>query len=465
MKSRYLPVLTLLFLGGCAVMEDGYLAEESASEDMALHELAYEPEEAFASYSGDLFADDQLDDDGLGTQAVCTADCGALSDVSCSATSCYAVNRDCGSGQRGYVECNGVRTYCDICYPSSVAAGHYHTVALTSDGTVWAWGKHSQGQLGDGSIASNHETPVQAVGLSSVTTITAGAYHTVALRSDGTVWIWGWNSDGQLGDGTTSNRRTPMQVAGLSGITAIAGGFSHTVALKSNGTVWTWGDNSQGQLGDGTTTDRRTPVQVVGLSGVTAIAAGNDHTLARKSDGTLWAWGRNSAGQLGDGTITYRKTPVQVVGLSSVTAVAAGFAHTIALKSNGTVWAWGDNFHGQLGDGTSTDRRTPVQAIGLSSITAIAAGTDFGLALKSDNTVWGWGENYDGQLGNGTTSYRQSTPGQMTGLSSITDIAAGFRHTAALKSDGTVWATGDNFEGQLGDGTRTDRLTPVQSLF
>jgi len=342
----------------------------------------------------------------------------------------------------------------------AIAAGLYHTAGLRSDGTVWAWGDNAYGQLGDGTTTQRN-TPVQVSGLSSVTAIAAGEYHTVALESDGTVWAWGYNVWGELGDGTATQRNTPVQVSGLSSVTAIAAGDVHTVVLRSDGTVWAWGWNGYGQLGDGTATQRNTPVQVSGLSSVTAITAGYAHSVALKSDGTAWSWGWNGYGQLGDGTATQRNTPVQVSGLSSVTAIAAGDRHTVALRSDGTVWAWGDNSYGQLGDGTATQRNTPVQVSGLDSVTAISAGAYHAVALKSDGTVWAWGYNGNGRLGDGTTTNR-NTPVQASGLSSVTGIAAGEYSTVALKSDGTVWACGYNYYGQLGDGTTTDRNTPVQ---
>jgi len=234
---------------------------------------------------------------------------------------------------------------------SEIAAGLYHSITLKSDGTVWTWGDNQHGQLGDGT-ATDRTTPVQVQGLTGVVAIAGGSYHSLALKSDGTVWAWGSNSSGQLGNGTTTKSYTPMQVQGLTGVVAIAAGGKHSLALKSDGTVWAWGDNWYGQLGNGTTTNRFTPVQVQGLTGVVAIAGGYYHTIALKQDGTVWTWGYNWYGQLGDGTSSpHRTTPVQVQGLTGVVAIAGGYYHTVALKQDGTVWTWGSDSYGQLGDG------------------------------------------------------------------------------------------------------------------
>jgi alpha-tubulin suppressor-like RCC1 family protein len=247
----------------------------------------------------------------------------------------------------------------------------------------------------------------------------------VALKNDGTVWSWGSNGYGQLGDGTNTDRATPVQVSGLTNVKEIDAGAYHTVALKNDGTVWSWGSNGYGQLGDGTTEDRKAPVQVmvspgVGLTNVKAIAAGDCHTVALKNDGTVWAWGRNNCSQLGDGTTIQRTTPVQVmaspgVGLTNVKVIAAAGYHTVTLKNDGTVWSWGYNYYGQLGDGTHTDRAVPVQVSGLTDVTAIAAGDCHTVALKNDGTVWAWGSNGNGQLGDGTTDDRNA-PGQVKDL-------------------------------------------------
>jgi alpha-tubulin suppressor-like RCC1 family protein len=348
-----------------------------------------------------------------------------------------------------------------------------HTIYVKDDGSVWAWGNNSDGQIGDGSVTSKN-IPVQISGLSSITAVAAGFGHTLALKNDGTVWSWGNNSNGQLGDGSMASRNTPAQVSGLSSITAVAAGSGHTVALKNDGTVWTWGNNSNGQLGNGSSTSRNIPAQISGLSSVTAIAAGAGHTVVLKNDGTVWAWGNNSNGQLGDGSATSSIIPVQVKGLSGmsvgiVTAIAAGYDHTVVLKNDGTVWAWGNNATGQLGNGNITPSSTPIQVNGLSGVTALSAGFGHTIALKSDGTVWTWGNNAKGQLGNGFTNgvaVDSANPVQVN-VAGVTHIAAGHEGSAVLtgvlKGDGTVWAWGSNSNGQLGNGLAVDSANPVQA--
>lgn len=333
--------------------------------------------------------------------------------------------------------------------------------------------------------------------------VSAGSFHTAALKSIGTVWVWGNNTNGQLGDGTNTDSTTPVQVSNLSDAIAIACGYWHTVALKSDGTVWTWGNNTYGQLGDGTNDDSNTPVQVSNISDVVAIACGDWHTIAMKSDGTVWAWGNNFYGQLGDETKTNSTTPVQVRNsdssvLSDVIAIACGYWHSIALKQDGSVWTWGNNTYGQLGDATNVDKTTPVEVSSLSNdvdvnvdmVKPIAGGHWHSIALKSDGTVWAWGNNTYGQLGDGSntdsntavevkleetteggdnfstafqastkapTESSHATPQQSeSSLRNIITIASGGGHTIFLRSDGAVLTCGSNYGGQLGNGTTDD---------
>lgn len=351
------------------------------------------------------------------------------------------------------------------------------------------WGWNGFGQLGDGST-TDRLIPVAAdsTGVLAGKTVVAlapGDLHTLALCSDGTVAAWGRNNSGQLGDNSTTNRLAPVAVTAsgaLSGKTpiAIATGGSHSLALCSDGTVVGWGRNDVGQLGDNTGTNRSTPVLVANsgvLAGktVVAIATGFDHSLALCSDGTLAAWGWNGSGQLGDGTTTFKLAPVAVdmsgaLSGKTVVAIAAAAGRSFALCSDGTLVGWGENNYGQLGDGTTTDRSTPVVvatggALAGKTIVSVAAGAFHSLALGSDGTLAAWGWNALGQLGDGTTTDRPTpvavtTSGVLSGKT-IVSLKAGYAFNLALCSDGTLVSWGDNGSGQLGDDSTTSRTTPV----
>jgi alpha-tubulin suppressor-like RCC1 family protein len=299
--------------------------------------------------------------------------------------------------------------------------------------------------------------------LVGVVAVAAGLAHGLALRDDGTVWAWGNNSLGQLGDGTTGDHLAPAPVLvaperPLAGVTAIAARLNHNLALTADGAVWAWGENRRGQVGDGTSTDRSTPVRVSGLEGVVAIAAGPRHSLAVRRDGTVWAWGSNWGGPLGEGTTTDHATPNQVHGLDRVIAVSGGDMHSLALTADGTVWAWGYNRYGQLGDGTTTDRLTPIAVPGLTGATAIAAGLYYSLVLTRDGTVWSFPEAPTDQRGG-------HTPQPIGSLAGVTALAASHVYSLALGDDGTVRGWGvDNHWGEIGDGTTATRRTPVPVL-
>ena len=328
-----------------------------------------------------------------------------------------------------------------------IAAGRDHTLALLSDGTVWAWGNNGSGQLGDGTTMLR-TAPVQVNGLTGVVSIAAGEGHSFAVKNDGTLWAWGNNSYGKLGDGTTTTRTVPVQVSGLTGVMSVAAGYLHNFAVKTNGSVWAWGNNSYGQLGDGTTTNRNTPVQVSRLSGIVSVAAGRFHTVAIRGDRTVWAWGDNGIGQLGDGTTRPRTVPVQVSGLTGAMSVAAGEFYSIVVKYDGSVWTWGQNNYGQLGDGTTMTRVVPVQVSGLTGVGSVDVGDFHSVAVKTNGSVWTWGQNNFGQLGDGTTTTR-IVPVQVSGLTGVGSVAVGYQHTLAVKNDGSAWAWGSNNFGQL----------------
>ena len=343
-----------------------------------------------------------------------------------------------------------------------------HGCIVTNNGAVKCWGYNGYGQLGNNSITP-HSTPAAVNGLSSgIFSVAAGPFHTCALTSGGGVQCWGSNDSGQLGDNSTTDRRTPVAVDGLSsGVVAIAAGNNHTCALTDSGKVQCWGNNNYGQLGDNSTTDRWSPVVVSGLTnGVTSISAGSSHTCALTSGGGVKCWGWNSEGQLGDNSIVQRNTPVAVNNLTSgVTAIAAGSSHTCALTSAGEVQCWGRNDEGQLGDSSSVRHLTPSTVSGLTSkVTALVTGFGHTCVLTSGGGVQCWGMNSNGQLGNNSIA-QSAIPVSVSNLSSgVTAITAGWGHTCALINGGGVQCWGRNGQGQLGDNSTEQRLTPAVML-
>ena len=342
-----------------------------------------------------------------------------------------------------------------------VDGGEFHSIALRSDGTVWAWGDGMQGQLGVPGRMGVAGTPLQINSLRNCIAVAAACNHSMALQGDGSAWAWGENSSGQLGDGTTANHTAPAKVGDLSNVIAIAAGGRHNAALTSDGSVWTWGENSSGQLGDGTTENRTAPVKVSGLGNVKAIACGYAHTIALKTDGTVWCWGDNEYGQLGNGLTLDSHEPVLIGGIGYNVAISAGYYHTMVLRNGGTIWVWGDNSSGQLGIGDVPSSYVPVTIDPAGYFSAIVAGDFHSLALHNNGSVYSWGKNLNGQLGN-ATRVSSNVPVLVEGLNYAVSIAAGSSHSFAIGYDRSLWAWGMNGKSQLGDDwSADDRLCPV----
>jgi len=349
-----------------------------------------------------------------------------------------------------------------------VAAGGAHTVALKADGSLFSWGSNLQGQLGDGTN-TDRVSPVQVQvtapttgTISPWTMVAAGEEHTVALRADGTLWAWGYNFYGQLGDGTNIDRNVPTRIGSGTGWVFVAAGKWHTIAIDKTGVLWAWGANFNGQLGDGTTAAKSVPTKIGAFTNWMSASAGATHTLAVRADGTLWAWGGNASGQVGNGSLVDLHAPLQI-GTSTWRAVAAGTLHSVAIRADGALFAWGSNGNGQVGNGLSTNATAPTQIskTNPSNWTAISAGAAYTVGVRTDGTLWAWGSNSDGQLGDGF-GLDTNTPNQIGTVTNWSSaLSAGLFHAFGIRSDGTLWGWGRNVEGQQGNGDATGAAVPT----
>jgi alpha-tubulin suppressor-like RCC1 family protein len=338
-------------------------------------------------------------------------------------------------------------------------------------GQLWGWGSNYFAQLGDNTTVRK-SSPIQTIaGGTNWSSVSCGYAHTAAIKTDGTLWAWGsnsYNATGELGDNTTIDKSSPVQtIAGGTNWSSVACGYRYTAAIKTDGTLWTWGYNLYGALGDNTTVRKSSPIQTIaGGTNWNFVACGNYHTAAIKTDGTLWLWGSGTSGQLGDATIVSKSSPVQTVtGGTNWSQVEGGFIHVAAIKTDGTLWTWGNNNFGQLGDNTTTSRSSPIQTIaGGTNWESVYCGKFFTAAIKTDGTLWTWGSNSYGQLGDNTSVIKSSPVQTIAGGTNWSSVACGNDHTAAIKTDGTLWTWGYNYFGQLGDNTVTHRSSPIQTI-
>ncbi|MBA6153166.1 T9SS type A sorting domain-containing protein [Gelidibacter maritimus] len=336
----------------------------------------------------------------------------------------------------------------------SVSVGNRHTMALTPEGSLWAWGINSYG-LGDGSVHSN--IPKQIGTDTDYKLISTEEYSYLAIKTDGSLWGWGYNWFGQLGDGTNTNIEFPTRIGTDTDWDWVSSGHRHSVGMKTDGSLWAWGSNVKGELGNGGSENSHLPIQVVSQNDATKwkkAFAGWIITIAIKTDGTLWAWGDNSGGQLGDGTTTTKRVPTKIGTDTDWEAIATGYQHVIAIKTDGTLWAWGVNNFGQLGDGTNLQRLTPTQIGTDTDWKTVDAGLHHTLATKTDGTLWAWGLNGAGSVGDNTIINR-NVPVQIGTDQDWESVSAGNLQSKALKTDGNIWAWGFNNNGQVGNGTNT----------
>jgi alpha-tubulin suppressor-like RCC1 family protein len=340
---------------------------------------------------------------------------------------------------------------------------------------LWTWGHGPNGILGNAST-TDRSTPVTTfAGGTNWKQVASGTSHTAAIKTDGTLWTWGNGSDGRLGTNDTTRRSTPVTTfAGGTNWKQVSAGPFHTAAIKTDGTLWTWSRGDEGQLGNNAATSRSTPVTTfAGGTNWKQVSCGCFHTAAIKTDGTLWTWGESNDGALGNANpITNRSTPVTTfAGGTNWKQVSSGGYRTAAIKTDGTLWTWGDGADGQLGNNATTNRSTPVTTFAggtnwkqVSSGNRPIANTSHTAAIKTDGTLWTWGKGDGGQLGTNDTTLRSTPVTTFAGGTNWKQVSSGYNFTAAIKTDGTLWTWGVSNDGQLGNAVTTVRSTPVTTF-
>ena len=339
--------------------------------------------------------------------------------------------------------------------PRTVSAGGEHTCSVRFDGSLWCWGRNTWGAVGNGLQGPGTPDPTQVGTDSDWATVAAGGGHTCAAKTNGTLWCWGVGHKGQLGDGDTEIRTSPVRVGTGTAWAQLSAGWFHTCGLRTNRTLACWGENSSGQIGDGTMTTRLRPLSLPGTDWA-SISAGGWNTCGIRTDHSLWCWGRNDFGQVGDGSTSRRVSPTKI-GDNTWSQVSVGWAHTCAVKTSGQLRCWGRGDRGQLGDAGFVQRLTPVQPAGDLAATAVAVGDTHSCAIGTDGTTWCWGSNDYGQLNDGTGDQR-GVPTLAAG--SFSSLSAGWMHSCAISLLGPLACWGNNERGQFGDGTNTDTRAP-----
>jgi alpha-tubulin suppressor-like RCC1 family protein len=299
------------------------------------------------------------------------------------------------------------------------------------------WGSSAVGQLGDGTTF-NKSSPVSVIGgFTDWCQVSAGGCHSLGVRTNGTAWAWGGNANGRLGDGTTVNKSSPVSViGGFTDWCQVSAGGTHSLGVRTDGSAWAWGLNTNGRLGDNTIVSKLSPVSVVGgFTNWCQVSAGLAHSLGLRTNGTLWAWGCNASGQLGDNTIVSKLSPVSVVGgFTNWCQVSAGLAHSLGVRCNGTAWAWGLNTNGRLGDNTIVSKLSPVSVIGgFTDWCQVAGGVEHSLGVRTNGTAWAWGNNANGRLGDNTTIQKSSPVSVIGGFTDWCQVSGGRYHSLGIR--------------------------------
>ena len=351
-----------------------------------------------------------------------------------------------------------------------IAAGGSHSVVIRNDGTLWAWGSNTYGQLGD-STSTDRSTPVQVGTDTNWKSVSAGDFHTVALKTDGTMWAWGRNNDNQLGDNTDTQRNSPVQIGTGNTWTQVSAGSINNTALTDTGALYFWGANVTGWLN---VTKTSVPTQVGTETGWRAVSSGGiwttstgytegPHNTAINSNNFILSWGWNASGQFGDGTTNSQATPVRLAAPAMGfmwDSVSAGGYHSVAIRSGGSLYTWGGASEGQLGTGQTSDSLQPVQ-VGSNTWTSASAGSYHTAAIDTSGTLWAWGDNRAGQVGDNTTGTNRTLPVQISSDTDWVAVDSGSFHNLAIKADGSLWAWGQNTSGQLGQGNTANAASPV----
>ena len=326
---------------------------------------------------------------------------------------------------------------------------------------MWMVGANTKGQLGQNSSGNYFSSPVQVPGQWSK--FSMGGFHTLATKTDGTLWSWGDNGSGRLGQNNTTHRSSPVQVGSdTTWNGTLSAAYTTSFAIKSDGTLWSWGSNDHGQHGTNTQgVQISSPVQVPGTTWSSLTAKTTSACFAVKTDGTLWSWGYNGQGALGQNNRSKYSSPAQIPGTTWTSKMSSGHSHFHCIKTDGTLWAIGEADHGQIGDNTNASKSSPVQIPG-TNWSDIGGGMQATYAKKTDGTFWSWGYNANaGDLGL-NDRIKRSSPVQIPGTTWKAGKGGGRDIVAVVKTDGTLWAWGSNTYGTLAQNNRTQYSSPVQ---